>query len=85
MKALNLLKSQKERKTFNSQELDNAIKELEDLQNRSCYSCKYILDTETEGNFCEYNDRCSDEGISIDYVRDIKDFCCNRWEIKDKQ
>ena len=31
MKALNLLKSQKERKTFNSQELDNAIKELEDF------------------------------------------------------
>lgn len=59
----------------------NIIDKIYDsFEKRSCDNCKYILDTKTIGNFCEYNDRCSDEGISVDYVRDIKDFSCNKWE-----
>ena len=88
MKALKILKSAEQLGFSNKQiiiseyKLNKAIKELEELQNRSCYNCKYILDTETIGNFCEYNDRCSDERISVDYVSNIKDFYCSKWEQK---
>ena len=58
--------------------VNEAIKELEELQNRSCKNCFYfnskyqLLDINNS-----ITNRC--EKLSL-YVTD--DFCCNKWESK---
>lgn len=72
MKALEFLKKyQDEIQTSIPQEieLDEIIKELEDMNNRSCLSCK----TKKHCYIWDY------AGIPID---SLKDFWCNGWESK---
>ena len=62
--------------------IDEAIKELEALENRSCESCKYYKEqNKTYCNGFEQDEEC------LRFVDDIhkipcKDFCCNEWESK---
>lgn len=53
---------------------NEAIKELEALENRSCENCK---------NLEEINDKCN-KGVMLNWKNEIDDvnFCCNRWESK---
>lgn len=52
-----------------------AIKELEELENRSCENCKH---------FEEINDKCNN-GVMTNWKHEIDcpyDFSCNSWESK---
>ena len=57
-----------------------AIKELKDLENRSCDNCNFSnIDT----YFTDYG-KC-EKGYGFLFngrVEVIKDFCCNKWEAK---
>lgn len=64
--------------TFHTNVLNEAIKELEDLQNRSCEGCKH---------FAKYKDRdygdCFGEARTLSDIDTVnKEFCCNKWELK---
>lgn len=57
--------------------LNEAIKELEELKNRSCINCRFFsLEYENIG-ICPFL-TCP----KVDYYVD-KDFCCNKWESKE--
>ena len=62
--------------------IDEAIKELEDLENRSCDNCNFSnIDT----YFTDYG-KC-EKGYGFLFngrVEVIKDFCCNKWEAKNE-
>lgn len=78
MKALEFLKNAKLDTPVKWVELDEAIAELEALENRSCDNCKfkYVVDSMTTE--CQHNDS------PIDYV-DLDcfpTFSCNVWESK---
>ena len=88
MKALEILKAIKEQEDthlwldddsgYPKKYIIEAIKELEDLENRSCDNCKfkYVVDSMTTE--CQHNDS------PIDYV-DLDcfpTFSCNVWESK---
>jgi hypothetical protein len=55
-------------------DFDEAIKELEDLQNRSCDNCRY--------DYCG----CSiqDSILKIEPDANFDNFSCNKWESKDE-
>ena len=54
-------------------EIDEAIKELEELKNRSCATCKYWKTSQLDGNsICK----------KLFNFRSYFDFCCNKWESK---
>lgn len=59
-----------------------AIKELKDLENRSCDNCNFSnIDT----YFTDYG-KC-EKGYGFLFngrVEVIKDFCCNKWEAKNE-
>ena len=81
MKALEILKVCRERgqKRAGGISLDEAIAELEALQQRSCESCKYgIAYLGSDRKWCEANIQ-QDGMTTVD-----KDFCCNRYEPKGK-
>ena len=60
-------------------QIDEAIKELEDLENRSCSNCKhYKIYPTTKEMFCN-NEKTK---IGFRQCDTEKDFCCNRWENK---
>ena len=56
--------------------IDLAIKELEELESRSCENCKYWFYKTLETNI----ETCNFGLISHDYQSDS--FCCNKWEAK---
>lgn len=57
-----------------SEELINkAIKELEELQNRSCNNCEYY----SRIGSCDNKESMMFDKLSFD------SFCCNKWESKD--
>ena len=66
----------------NLNEINEAIKELEELENRSCSNCKY---NKEQDNFMIFCDRvmCED-GSKMMWHSFTKHFCCNRWENKHK-
>lgn len=76
MKALHILKY-----LYNGAEIgmpslnkiDEAIKELEEMQNRTCENCKYFT---SSPNTNKYD--CCEKGISDASIS----FCCNKWEVK---
>ena len=86
MKALEILKHFKgmeltyEDTLFSIKYYDEAIKELEQLRNRSCDSCKHIRITQ----FRDYEKAtCTNENCNEMFDCDVgSDFCCNKWENK---
>ena len=78
MKAIELLKDYKNidfgcnMDDLHSQ-IDEAIKELEELKNRSCATCKYWKTSQLDGNsICK----------KLFNFRSYFDFCCKNWEPK---
>ena len=61
--------------------IKEAIKELEELNNRSCKSCKYSFDifTGIDNNLLGEDFICTK--LEVDKVFE-KNFCCNRYEKK---
>lgn len=59
--------------------IDEAIKELEELENRSCGDCKFCKDTYVI-NIGSYT--CHNIKSWMNQSNIIKDFCCNKWENK---
>ena len=60
-------------------ECNEAIAELEALQQRSCDGCKYLY-INKHSEFVEY---CTDLNVEIPYS-DITTFCCNRHKPKEQ-
>lgn len=57
---------------------NEAIKELEELENRSCDNCEYWFYKTLETNI----ETCNFGLISHDYQSDS--FCCNKWKSKNE-
>ena len=79
MKALKLLKILKDDYIHGEldKDINEAIKELEALQSRSCEGCKYL-----EQKFHHISPRCVvHEYLLTNYSKKV--FCCNRYEAKD--
>lgn len=84
MKALHILKY-----LYNGAEIgmpslnkiDEAIKELEELQNRNCDNCLHLRITQ----FRDYEKAtCTNEKCNEMFDCDVgNDFCCNKWEAKE--
>lgn len=76
LKALEILKFLKDGKNLellSKQKIDEAIEELEALENRRCNNCKYCND-----DVC-----CNDNSLLLaDFVNE--NFCCNKWEVKNE-
>lgn len=94
MKALDILKNLKNEMQNNDgiinwdcsyeyfKKVDNAIKELEDLQNRSCKTCKYYKPNNTTTcNGFKQDEECLRFVDSIHTIP-CETFCCNKWESK---
>ena len=60
----------------------DAIKELEELQNRNCSKCKYVFDNLRNTGFCEYHDKTLKDGHEVDYIDNVDNFYCSRFESK---
>lgn len=80
MKALDLLKNI-DRKCCTDRVnglLDLAIKELEELENRSCDNCTHLRITQ----FRDYEKAtCTNENCDEMFDSDVgNNFCCNKWE-----
>lgn len=75
MKALHILKIVLKDTVMSSEKeyINEAIKELEELQNRSCKNCNYFT---SSPNTNKYD--CCEKGISDCSIS----FCCNKWEKK---
>lgn len=58
---------------------NEAIKELEELENRSCDNCEYWFYKTLETNI----ETCNFGLISHDYQSDS--FCCNKWKSKNEK
>ena len=79
-KALKFLKHMKQTDTpynFRECELDEAIAELEELQQRSCESCRH-WDFNEQGHF----KKCFNGKGNVSSTKG--DFCCNRYEVKEQ-
>ena len=85
MKALEYLKKEREIKKhcadvawgYYDKSIDEAIKELEDLKNRSCENCKY---NKEQDNFMIFRNKvmCQD-GSKMMWYSFTKDFSCKYW------
>lgn len=72
MKALEILETLRDEYIHGelTSDIEEAIKELEELQNRTCSNCKHKrIDKYTQG--------CMKFAIWFG-----NDFCCNKWEVK---
>ena len=86
LKSLEFLKDQKRRHinmansmkvVYFDDELDEAIEELEALNNRCCDNCKYARETNLSGEISHGEKFCNE------LVRFFHNgFYCNKWEIK---
>ena len=65
---------------ISSHRLNKAIKELEDLKNRSCDTCKYNKEQDNFMIFCDKT-MCQD-GSKMMWHSFTKDFNCKYWEPK---
>ena len=65
---------------YMSEPIAEAIKEVEDLQNRSCENCKYNKEQDDFMIFCD-KEMCPD-GSKMMWHSFTKDFCCKYWELK---
>ena len=64
------------------EQINEAIKELEELENRSCSNCKYNKEQDIFMIFCD-RVMCED-GSKMMWHSFIKHFGCKKWENKDK-
>ena len=80
MKTSDFLKLLKKHPIFIENEvmINEAIKELEEIEIRSCDNCKYWFYKTLETNI----ETCNFGLISHDYKSDS--FCCNKWEAKNE-
>ena len=74
MKALEFLKDMRENTTVEWKELDEAIAELEALENRNCRNCKHSWEPNNQVIFRFYCEEIK--------TRTHGYFYCNRWEAK---
>jgi hypothetical protein len=83
IKALGILKVFRDEQVFTSQKnyINEAIAELEAMQNRSCYSCEEYRDyTEDEKELYHEDGIClKSDGCAY---KVYQDFCCNEYEPK---
>lgn len=89
MKALDILKNLKNEMQNNDgiinwdcsyeyfKKVDNAIKELEDLQNRTCKNCKFGMTYHFDDEVECFKIESDTQGMYFS-----NDFCCNKWESK---
>ena len=83
MKALDILKADRDYcLAINNdksiiEQYNEAIKELEELQNRSCANCKYGLTYHFDDDI-----ECGNFGADTQGIYFEKDFYCNKWELK---
>lgn len=57
--------------------IDEAIKELEDLQNRTCKNCKFGMTYHFDDEVECFKIEADTQGMYFS-----NDFCCNKWESK---
>ena len=76
MKALHILKIILKDTIMSSEKayVNEAIKELEDLQNRSCDNCKHNKEQDDSLIFCDQE--ISKDGTKMKWHGFTKDFCC---------
>ena len=89
MKALEILETLRDEYIHGelTSDIEEAIKELEELQNRSCSSCRYFIELDNHPDKDGYCDNRNigtysledEDGIALDVN---KNFCCNKWEVK---
>lgn len=81
MKALEILKKYQDEIQMsipNEIDIDEAIEELEELQNRTCKNCKYVFSDTLEFIYCS-----SPKSPLSSCVFPIHpNFSCNKWEEK---
>lgn len=80
MKALDYLYAMKNANEQMGQEPINiieAIKELEELQNRSCKNCKFGMEYHFDDEIECFKIEADTQGMYFS-----NDFCCNKWESK---
>ena len=92
MKALEILKAIEEQEGthlwlddgsgYPKKYIIEAIKELKDLENRSCDNCKHNKEQDDFMIFCDAV-LCQD-GSKMMWHSFTKDFCCNKWEAKNE-
>lgn len=77
MKALHILKIVLKDTVMSREKeyIEEAIKELKEMQNRSCGNCKYFT---SSPNTNKYD--CCEKGIADTSIS----FCCNKWEVRDE-
>lgn len=82
LKALEILKfleNGKNLELLSKQKINEAIEELEALQNRSCSNCRHYKQSSTQIYKTCYANKVN--GLNLE--SDI-DFCCNKWEVKNE-
>lgn len=87
MKATNILKQivsdyQTKYILNRKEQIKEAIKELQELENRSCSNCKYNKEQDNFMIFCDCV-MCED-GSKMMWHSFTKHFGCKKWENKDK-
>ena len=92
MKALEILETLRDEYIHGelTSDIEEAIKELEELQNRSCSSCRYFIELDNHPDKDGYCDNRNigtysledEDGIALDVN---KNFCCNKWEGKNEK
>lgn len=82
MKALEILETLRDEYIHGelTSDIKEAIKELEDLQNRSCESCKFGMTYHFDDEIECFKIEADTQGIYFS-----KDFCCNKWESIDEK
>ena len=63
-------------------QLDETIRELEELNSRSCYNCSYYEFNKGFGIAVCCNQDNSQEHCSYAKMQIEEDFCCKKWESK---
>ena len=89
LKALEILKFMKMSSSSNITILNEAIAELEALENRSCENCKSFQFWSESKDISNWDSHWVDLGLCYNRVQSgcfnstvDKDFCCNKWESK---
>lgn len=80
MKALEILKKYQDEIQMsipNEIDIDEAIEELEDIQNRSCKNCKFGMTYPFDDDIECVKIEADTQGMYF-----TGDFCCNKWESK---
>lgn len=82
MKALEILETLRDEYIHGelTSDIKEAIRELEDLQSRSCENCKFGMTYHFDDEIECFKIEADTQGIYFS-----KDFCCNKWESIDEK